>query len=368
MNILDQRILIQDVSPEVVWAQISNIAQNPTWQVDCRSVSFLSTRRTGPGVRWRYTNDQGRECVVETTAWYEGLGYEYTFVDGAPFRASRGRIRLQEIPEGTVVQWTLNYETGGVLGGVRNTISIRRHLESVMIDSLKTLWRYIHQSNAGRTVHEPKSLMRDAPDYEARSKYQPRHPSAVKMEQGATSSPVIPEPPVSEEDTRPRITVTNIEPAAPLTEPDFLPDVSIFEPPREPATAETQPALPPVEVSEKLSVVEESSIPVKDVPAETIVEAVVEQTAVTPPDPITAEDLSKMDTSQVSVFDVFGLPKPSETQEMKAVSAAEGSTAKTTQSAMLKVEAATVELPFKSGGRAGRRVLARRKLVKLRRP
>ncbi len=352
MNILDQRILIPDTAPEAVWAHISNIAQNPTWQVDCRSVSFLSTRRTGAGVRWRYTSDQGRECVVETTAWYEGLGYEYTFVDGAPFRASRGRIRLQEIPEGTVVQWTLNYETGGVLGGVKNTISTRRHLEHAMIDSLKTLWRFIHQSGSGQTIHEAKSLMRAAPDYEARSKYQPRHPSTAKAEQGI----VIPEPPIADEDTRPRAPVTEVQ--APMIEPDFMADDAKFE--RPPATTETQPALTTDDFIETHSDVEEA--PVMEMAPDTTMEAVIEQPAISP------EDLSKLDTSQISVFDVFGLPKPSETQEMKAVSVNRSDSAKTTQSALLRDEAATVELPYQSEGRVGRRIIARRNLVKVRRP
>jgi hypothetical protein len=348
MNILDQRILIPDTAPEAVWAHISNIAQNPTWQVDCRSVSFLSTRRTGAGVRWRYTNDQGRECVVETTAWYEGLGYEYTFVDGAPFRSSRGRIRLQEIPEGTVVQWTLNYETGGVLGGVKNTISTRRRLEGAMVDSLKTLWRYLSQPGSGRTIHEAKSLMRDAPDYEARSKYQPRHP--------AKGGKAIPEPPIADEDTRPRAPI--IEPQAPINEPDFLGDDSRFE--RPPATTETQPALTTDDFLEPDSPVEVVSA--MEVETDVTAEAVIEQRAISP------EELSKTDTSQISVFDVFGLPKPSETQEMKAISVNRSDSAKTTQSALLKDEAATVELPYQSEGRVGRRIIARRKLVNVRRP
>jgi hypothetical protein len=365
MNNLDQRILIQDVPPDVVWGHISDIAQNPTWQVDCRSVSFLSTRRTGPGVRWRYTNDQGRECVVETTAWYEGLGYEYTFVDGAPFRSSRGRIRLQEIPEGTVVQWSLNYETAGVLGGVRNTITLRRHLEHAMVDSLKTLWGYIRQSAAGRAIHEPKSLMRDAPDYEARTKYQPRHPSVVRSEQN--SGIAVPEPPLSDEDTRPRAPVVMDEPAR-MEEPEFLGDISMFEPPRELARTDVQPATISGEVFEdETATAEEAPVATSDEEDEPIAESVVEQPAVESPG-ISPEELGKMDTSQISVFDVFGLPKPSDTQEMKAVSVSNREAVKTTQSALLRAEAATVELPYESGVRVGRRILARRMLVKLRRP
>jgi hypothetical protein len=199
-------------------------------------------------------------------------------------------------------------------------------------------------------VHEPKSLLRDAPDYEARTKYQPRHPSAAKKELGIT------EPPIADEDTRPRPAVA--EPQAPLVEPDFLPDDSVFE--RPPATTETQPALPTVDFMETHSEVEEA--PVAEMEPDATAESVIEQPVVSP------EDLSKTDTSQISVFDVFGLPKPSETQEMKAIKVSRSESAKTTQSALLRDEAATVELPYQTDGRVGRRVSARKKLVKVRRP
>jgi uncharacterized protein YndB with AHSA1/START domain len=120
MTTLDQRILIP-VDPQAVWDRISNLAANPGWQTDCRSVSFLTSLRNGAGTRWRYASAGGHEYVVEITAWYDKLGYEYRFVAGAPFQENRGRIRLQEIPEGTVVQWTFSYERGGMLGGIRDS-------------------------------------------------------------------------------------------------------------------------------------------------------------------------------------------------------------------------------------------------------
>lgn len=359
MKIIDQQILIQDVSPETVWQHVSDIAQNPTWQADCRSVAFLSSKRAGLGVRWRYTTADGRECVVETTAWYDGLGYEYTFIDGAPYRASRGRVRLQEVAEGTIVQWTLNYEPGGVLGSVKNTLSLKRHLEANMVDSLKTLGRHIRQTNPGQAIHEPKSLMRDAPDYEARVRYKPRHPS--KAEQIA--QPVIPEPPISDEDTRPRVVAAKPPPQV----PEPMGDLSAFEPPRAPS-AENEPWPRPATEPLHGRTTEESRVPPGDTPTHPAIDAVVEQRAVTPADSL-LDDAATTDTSQVSVFDVFGLPKPSETQEMKAVSVSESEAVKTTQSAVLQQEAATVELPFQAGARRpGLRLLARRKLVKLRRP
>jgi len=348
MNIIDQRILIP-VSPEVVWTHISDISQNPTWQVDCRSISFLSSRRTGEGVRWRYTTDSGKECVVETTAWYEGLGYEYTFVDGVPYRSSRGRIRLQEIPEGTVVQWTLNYETAGILGGVRNAVGLKRHIDNVMVESLKTLWRYINQlSKPERSIRESRSLMRDAPDYEARSHYKPRHPSLIKVEQtGEPASPAaIAEPPISDEDTRPRITA--VADAVSAGEPESQVDLSMFKPPREPAASVAEPVEPRVPDIGKAA----------EIPLPTPESA----------DTAAQIEASLLDTAQISVFDVFGLPKPSETQEMKAITSEAPAEAVTTQSASISAEARTVELPYESRGRVGQRVMSRRRLVKVRRP
>ncbi|MCA9904460.1 MAG: SRPBCC family protein, partial [Anaerolineae bacterium] len=122
MTTIDHRILIP-VPQNVVWDYIGNLANNVRWQVDCSNLSFLTTRQEGVGTRWRASSEKGKEYVVEIRAWYEGLGYEYSFIDRPPFRTAMGRIRLQEIPEGTVVQWTLEYELGGMLGGVRNSLS-----------------------------------------------------------------------------------------------------------------------------------------------------------------------------------------------------------------------------------------------------
>src|SRR5262249_1121327 len=147
-------------SPQVVWVQISDLSKNPTWQVDCNNLSFLTSRRTGVGVRWRYSTKAEREYVVETTAWYDGLGYEYTKIHGLAFRENKGRIRLQDIPEGTIVQWTFNYDMNGLLGGVWNVLSYKRQFESVMVDSLKMLWRVFNQAG-DEGAHEAKSLVRE---------------------------------------------------------------------------------------------------------------------------------------------------------------------------------------------------------------
>lgn len=256
MTTIDQRTLIP-IPADTVWAYISDINNNPRWQVDSESVVFLTSRRAGPGLRWRNVTNNSSEQVIEITAWYDGLGYQYTYIDGVPYRTSSGTLRLQETPDGTVVQWTFNYELGGVLGGMRNSMGIGRRVERVMADSLKGLWREMREASNTGEFGEAKSLMRPAPDAEARAQYKPRHPSRFTRERGdadlepettetartkdrfapsdetvyVPSDPAIPEPPVAEDDTRPNRPVTVSSPAeadldAPEpfveAEPDFL--------------------------------------------------------------------------------------------------------------------------------------------------
>ncbi|HEX2908400.1 MAG TPA: SRPBCC family protein [Phototrophicaceae bacterium] len=421
-NVLDHRILIPK-SPEIIWQYISNLANNSNWQTDCQTVSFLNTNHTGVGVRWRYTTTSGHDQVAETTAWYEGLGYEYIFVDGVPFEENRGRIRLQEIAEGTVVQWTFSYDTKGVLGGVRNTLSLRRQLNGIMMDSLRMLWRKLNQGSGGEPPREAKSLLQAAPDYAQRARYKPRHPSVIAEQEAANAAtiPAVPvvnsilvEPPVADEDTRPSIAVS--VPAS-LPEPDFvaridevpvltddrptaqglqtsanitLPPVTEtpletpaptqselrewmrFAPPEKPASEppplEPLPTPPepvaPVMVPElPVVIIEKEPVAAPGEPTPTSESVISPEvttpapTPVTPLEPISREKLAKIDTREISVFDLFGLPKPSETQQMQAVK--------------LPPEPAATPAGFIAApliGRVGLRFQLRRRRVKLRRP
>ncbi len=257
MTTIDQRILIP-TPPSVVWDYVQDVRNNPSWQIDCRSIQFLTSKQTGAGTRWRQTTDKGAEQVVEITAWYDGLGYQYTYVDGVPYRESIGRLRLQEIPEGTVVQLTLTYELGGLLGGVRSSLGTSRHVEAVMVQSLKALWKQVNSSGAAHDWREAKSLMRDAPDVEQRAHYKPRHPVVIDLraESGGTPgiaqarpiAPVIEEPPIADDDTRPRPAIAarrqSIEELVEESEePEFLDDLSRFAPPPD-YMFDTQPIRP----------------------------------------------------------------------------------------------------------------------------
>lgn len=386
MTTIDHRILIPK-SAASVWDFLSDVTNNPSWQVDCKSLSILTpAHRSGQGLRWRYSSGSGREYVLEVTAWYDGIGYEYVYVDGVPFKEGKGRIRLQEIPEGTIVQWTLTYEVGGVLGGMRDAVGIRRQFESVMVDSLRSLWKAM-QKSAGGELRESKSLMRDAPGIEERSQYRSRHSS--KDDQPAQVAPrsaplPVGEPPVSEEDTRPRVPA-----AAQVSSP--LNDDILISPDAAPASAEltgtqaqmSDPSKASVSAVDPLRLavtVTESKAPVNE-PVSSLAEVVarpvselpepiqsklVEHTPASEPVRIEESPPSTVDTSKVSVFDLFGLPKPSESQQISAVSI-ESPRLQTGDYPLVVSEAD----PVPSSGvpvRFGLRLKLRRRLVTVRRP
>lgn len=397
MTILDHRILIPK-SPEKIWEFLSDLSQNASWQVDCKSVSILTSKHAGPGVRWRYTTPSGRAYVAEITAWYDGLGYEYTFVDGTPFSENKGRIRLQEIAEGTVVQWTLTYETSGVLAGVRNAVGLKRQFETAMVDSLKNLWKVLQKVMPEDKPREVKSLMRDAPDYESRTQYRPRHSSAKpESEEQLSAQPSVPqiiEPPISADDTRPRAPVRvestpvpeePIPPPIPVVSQSFDdPDTGTIEPVIYPLPVEKQPEAkefvprpPDKEMDPDFAPARRSTQEMKAVaplpepelelpqpiePPSAKPEPVAETPLSEAPQPPVAVstgsfDTVKMATSEMSVFELFGIPRPSQTQEISAVVSPEP-------------VAENVELPVTTPApaRIGLRLVLRRKRVRIRRP
>jgi hypothetical protein len=320
-----------------VWELIRDIAQNPDWQLDCQRVQFLSTSKTGRGTRWRNTTAKGKEQVIEVLAWYEGLGYEYRIVDGANFPNTRGRIRLQEAPEGTIVQWTFSYEVKGFMGSLRNNLSTKGQVDAEIIQGLRNLYTAVKESKSDERFvpEESKSYLREAPAVEERAQYQPRHPSKVQeivpvedtdarfkpTRRSTGSMPAIIEPPIAADDTKPNAAtqpdVLAITPEAPkaqprpsMAEPDFLrlmPEQmpqSNFSPASTPSPKleeETAPAPPPLAIDTELLQ------PTTPMP----------QAKIEPLSP--NRDISKVDTAQISVFELFGLPKPSETEKVRAI-------------------------------------------------
>lgn len=229
MNVIDLEILIP-ASPEFIWRFIGDLSAIPRWHNEVVSVSFLSTQREGRGTRWRHSTVKGADIVVEVSAWYDTLGYEYRLVDGSTYSDNQGRIRLQEVTDGTLVRWTFQYEPSGMLGTLRNAMRLKRSATNQIQDSLRNLHQLIAQESGGISTHEAKANMQDAPDVHERSHYQPRHPSALHdveisavAADDTTLSERFPLPydlefgldaPVAETDTKPNPVVLGADEAA----------------------------------------------------------------------------------------------------------------------------------------------------------
>jgi uncharacterized membrane protein len=362
MHIIDHAIQIP-VTPANMWALVSNPENNPKWQADCRSMSFLNSIRRGIGMRWRYQTASGKDQIAEITAWYEGLGFEYTIVDGTSFISNKGRLRLQEVPEGTIVQWTFSYELGGPLSGLRNALSVRRRLDQNIVESLRNLFRVAKEKFKEANLAESKALMQDAPNVIERSSYKPRHPSVLEEGKPRPSSvtpsrelpkvpeapapdaifqrptslaPVIPEPPIADEDTQPNPILSKIAAAA-LEAPSLqMPNFSSAQPPTiKEVDADTSGEMAAVAAPVVTPTPVEPPAPITPEPT-----AAVTPEPTTPPPPSAppapaplklsepplktgdSNRLDKRDTATISVFELFGLPRPSMTQEMAAVTPA----------------------------------------------
>ncbi len=315
MNVIDLEILIP-ASPEFIWRFMGDLSAIPQWYEEVVSVSFLSTQREGRGTRWRHSTIRGNDVIVEISAWYDTLGYEYRIVDGTKFVDNQGRIRLHEVTDGTLVRWTFQYAPGGMLGGIRNAMRLKRNTTNQIQDSLRNLHQLIMQESGGISTHEAKASMQAAPDVSERLSYRPRHPSAfqdVAEEDGVEDDTTLSErfplsydlelepeplPQLAETDTKPNPVVLG---AGDELISDEEPDPELDD--TRPVEVETLLAeIPPFESQRPQP---EPEPVVAEEPAPEPIAAPVPLAAAVPPQPLD-------DSSQLSVFEIFGLQKPSE--------------------------------------------------------
>ena len=316
MNVIDLEILIP-ASPEFIWRFMGDLSAIPRWYEDVVSVSFLSTQREGRGTRWRHSTVKGNDVIVEINAWYDTLGYEYRVVDGTTFSDNQGRIRLQEVSDGTLVRWTYQYALGGVLGGIRNAMRLKRNTTNQIQDSLRNLHQLIVEESGGISTHEARASMRDAPDVYERSSYEPRHPPAFHEER-ADDAAIDEDTTLSEHFPLPYDLELDAEPLPAVVESDTKPNPvalgaaegMIPDPVPEPALDDTRP----VEVEALLAEVPPPTLDIPEIEPESVA---VEQKAsdvADEPEPLPVETLRPTDddSSRLSVFEIFGLQKPSE--------------------------------------------------------
>lgn len=347
MPLIDQRILIA-ASAETVWRYLTQPEYVSRWHLGCKQLSILTTRAQGVGVRRRCTDGRGKSTVEEITAWLENIGYEYKVVDG-PYRAFRARLRLQPAPEGTIVNWVVEYRRRGLFSGLRELLGGRRRTSRLMEESLRNLRKLVERSGA-----------RLDPERQARVAMQPAPDAAARAARGAevmraqNASAAAGAPLVIGDDDLP-------EPAAPtlihqpLSEPSFVTKLSALEqpavppdsladtkprkpkglaealgakspqPPKRPdepvwdSSARTVPVslvappLPPAEPTQALD-----ATPPKPPPPRTLPEVPPTPAEGTPMPPLEPESAPKpkpttlYDTGEVSIWEVFGIPRPSE--------------------------------------------------------
>lgn len=321
MHVIDLEIMIP-ASPDFIWRFLGDIASSADWQAGVSAVSFLTTQHEGKGARWRYSYAKSRDVIVEAAAWYDTLGYEYFIVDGPNYGENQGRIRLQEVNEGTLLRWTFNYEAGGVLGGLRNAMRLKRKTSKQIQDSLHNLHDLIKKESGGRETHAARAAVREAPGADERSSYQPRHPSKFAEGEPDASDEQGPAPDLqpiaytlddvpgpADGDTKPNPVVLGGDGFL-----DMQMQMNEIEAATEPIASDVVNIEP--EISEKVSLDDRKDIK-QAAPAPTAPEEIEPAASIDRPLPARARR-SAEDKSSLSVFEIFGLQKPSELANAQA--------------------------------------------------
>ncbi|MDE2859030.1 MAG: SRPBCC family protein [Chloroflexota bacterium] len=309
MHVIDLEIMIP-ASPDFIWRSLGDIASSADWQAGVIAVSFLTTQHEGKGARWRYSYAKGSDVIIEAAAWYDTLGYEYSIVDGAGYGNNQGRIRLQEVNDGTLVRWTFNYEAGGMLGGLRNAMRLKRKTTRQIQDSLRNLHNLVQKESGGISTHSARATVREAPGVEERSSYQPRHPSnfvesaAEAADEDGLAEDLQPIAFALDEEPSPLSGQTDgdTKPNPVVLGGDGLLDMELQKNEIEAATEPIDTKVVSIEPDIREVIVEEPQAP----------EEPFEAIPIDRPVPARSQR-GAVDTSTLSVFEIFGLPKPSET-------------------------------------------------------
>lgn len=194
MPLIDQRILI-DAPTETVWNLLSDPNKLPRWHAGCTGISVLTTLPTGVGARWRCTLPNGKDVIQQITAWVEGLGYEYSILEGGSARSYQSRFRLQPGPDGTSVQWTVTYQPKGLWGLIRDRLKGRRETALLMSGSLRQLKREVDTLGV-RLDEEARArfLIRERLNADQRAQYSPRfvRPAEAEIAVGSLPGAAVP--------------------------------------------------------------------------------------------------------------------------------------------------------------------------------
>lgn len=247
MPLIDQRILIA-AAADTIWTYLTNPEYIARWHLGCKQLSMLTTHIRGVGARRRCTDKHGKSLVEEITAWIENIGYEYKVVDG-PYSAFRARFRLQPAPEGTIVNWVVEYRRRGAFSGLREALGGRRRTEAHMVESLRALRKLVERSGARLDPErQARVAMQAAPNAAARAA---RGAEVIRTQAllAQQAKPIVigdddlPEPATS--------APTLVHQPQPVADPSFVSKLSAVEvpsvsapPPTSSAQADTKPRKP----------------------------------------------------------------------------------------------------------------------------
>lgn len=208
MTLIDQRILIP-APIQTVWQIVADHHQLPQWRSDVTTVSILTTKSDTVGTRRRITPKGSRKDVIEEiTAWYAGVGYEYHLIQGSTYKNFISRVRLQSTPDGTIVQWTIAFDVGGLLKRFFTGRRRRKRLENITATSLRQLRRHIER--LGITLdqkYRDKRIIQKAPDAQYRAEYgaklfaQTEQTPPTEQHPSITQTLADEEPPIRIDDT-----------------------------------------------------------------------------------------------------------------------------------------------------------------------
>jgi hypothetical protein len=140
--VIDQRILIP-APVHLIWPLLADPHRQPQWRIDCQTVTILTPRQFGVGMCQRCTAPSGKQRIEEITHWFEGLGFEYRLLQNRRYKTWASTVRLQAVPDGTIMQWTAKYEVAGLWWRLMDRVYGRAQQEEDMAESLRNLRRLI---------------------------------------------------------------------------------------------------------------------------------------------------------------------------------------------------------------------------------
>lgn len=327
-TLIDQRVQIP-APTHAVWAILADSTQIPRWRVDCQQIHFMTPRQFGVGMQRQCVPPRGKPTVEEITAWYEGLGYEYQITNNRRYRSWRARLRLQAVPEGTVVQWTITYEPRGIINRILNAIGGRAEVEEESADSLRNLRRMVEALGIGveqrkrQTLQPVQKIVRTStqpivvPTEDAEADTKPRKPEGLQealdamdaeAEKAAEAHAIPAPPPEAFAPPQPISPPTPAEPIAP-TEPEKE------DSPTEPKKPE---ALPPG-MPESLKATPPRGVPKVDLAKLRFADEVEDDEDDRPelrtqqirPGMPLPPPTQKQDTGEISIWEAFGIAPPS---------------------------------------------------------